>query len=299
MAQLSSKQKILFITGKGGVGKSTVAAAMAQEAALRGDKTLLVELGDQSFFSYIYKKSVTYEPVSVAKNLDVALWDGEGCLREYVLYLLRVKKLVDLFFDNKVMRTFVRAAPALRELAILGKITSGARKWGPPLPYDRLIVDGYSSGHFLALLKAPQGMGELISTGSMGEQSRNMIAVLKNAQICEYKIVSVPEEMATSETLELRRDLESFLNVPTEVWCNRMIPFRNKVSDWDFFKDNLTPGHPDLDVAINMIRMMERQGEEWQRLAVCQPRVRQLPFVFRSEAEEVISAVQENLHDIM
>ena len=60
------------------------------------------------------------------------------------------------------MRSFVRAAPGLKELAILGKLTSGIRKWGPKFEYENVVVDAYSSGHFLALLNAPKGLGELI-----------------------------------------------------------------------------------------------------------------------------------------
>ncbi len=121
MAFPNENQKIFMVTGKGGVGKSVVAAALAQRAAKNGLKTLLVELGEQSFYQYVYHRTVGYEPVVIRPNFSIALWGGHACLREYVYHLVRVKPIVDLFFDNRVMRTFIRAAPALKEFYLKAK----------------------------------------------------------------------------------------------------------------------------------------------------------------------------------
>jgi anion-transporting ArsA/GET3 family ATPase len=214
-------QKIYMVTGKGGVGKSVVAAVLAKQLAKQGFRTLLVELGDHSYYQHIFTQKVEYHPTALASNLDVALWSGEACLREYVQYLLKIEALVHLFFDNKVMRTFVRAAPALKELAILGKVTSGIRKWGPPLTYDRIVVDAFATGHFLALLRAPVGMGELIATGPMGEQSRSIQRVLSNPEITEYQVVTLLEELPISETLELCAELKKDFNVTPKIVANK------------------------------------------------------------------------------
>src|SRR5690606_4499899 len=115
--------------------------------------------GDQSFYQNFFKLSrVAYAPAPLRPQVDVALWTGTESLREYAHHLLKVEKVADLFFENPVMRTFLNVAPALTELAILGKITSHPRRHGPPLPYDCLVIDAYATGHFLALLDAPAGM---------------------------------------------------------------------------------------------------------------------------------------------
>lgn len=210
-----------MVTGKGGVGKSVIAAVLAKQLAKQGFRTLLVELGEQSYYRHIFHQPIQYAPTPVEPHLDVALWSGEACLREYVRHLLKIEKLVELFFDNRVMRTFVRAAPALKELAILGKVTSGIRHWGPPLEYERIVVDAFATGHFLALLKAPMGMGELIATGPMGEQSRSIQKVLGDPRLTQYYVVSLLEELPISETLELCAELRALFKVNPRIVANK------------------------------------------------------------------------------
>src|SRR6476469_2626242 len=83
------KQKIIFVTGKGGVGKSAVAAALALRQSQAGMNTLLVELGYQSFYrDYFSLPEVTYQPQNLRENLDLALWSGPEALKEYARYLL-------------------------------------------------------------------------------------------------------------------------------------------------------------------------------------------------------------------
>ena len=88
------KQKIIFVTGKGGVGKSAAAAALALKRSQAGLKTLLVELGSQSFYQdYFGLPSVTYQPQKLRENLDLAQWSGPEALNEYARYLLKVESL--------------------------------------------------------------------------------------------------------------------------------------------------------------------------------------------------------------
>ncbi len=102
------QQEIVFITGKGGVGKSAVAAGLALNRSQMGKKTLLVELGYQSFFKdYFDLPEVTYKPVRLRENLDVALWSGPECLKEYALHLIKVESLYRLFFENAVTKSLI------------------------------------------------------------------------------------------------------------------------------------------------------------------------------------------------
>jgi anion-transporting ArsA/GET3 family ATPase len=217
-------QKIIFVTGKGGVGKSSYAAALAQKYAKTGKKTLLVELGDQSFYQEFFSlPGLGYAPQNLVENLDLALWTGADCLKEYALYLLKSEVLYKLFFENKVSRALINVAPALPELAILGKITAGPRKHGPPVNHEVIIVDGYATGHFLALLKAPLGMSEVIKFGPMGEQSRSIFKTIMDPNICEYHVVTLAEELPYLESMELCTELQTITKITPRLIFNRIL----------------------------------------------------------------------------
>ncbi|WP_374076213.1 ArsA family ATPase [Bdellovibrio bacteriovorus] len=218
------KQEIHFVTGKGGVGKSVIAAALALKKSREGKKVLLVELGDQSFFKDFFElPSVGFQPTSIRENLSVALWTGDACLQEYARYLIKVETLAKLFFENAVMKAFINVAPALPELAILGKVTSGPRKHGPPLPFDCIVVDAFATGHFIALLEAPKGMAQAVQFGPMGEQSRSIDACIRNEDLCKYHVVTLPEELPVKEASELLQRLKAEFSISAELILNKMI----------------------------------------------------------------------------
>lgn len=218
------QQEIHFVTGKGGVGKSVIAAALALKKSQEGQKVLLVELGDQSFFKDFFNlPQVGYQPVPLRPSLSLALWSGEACLHEYARHLIKVETLAKLFFENAIMRAFINVAPGLPELAIMGKVTSGPRKHGPPLPFDCIVVDAFATGHFMALMEAPKGMSQAVHFGPMGEQSRNIDACLRNEEICRYHIVSLPEELPLKESLELSERLQNEFAVLPELIMNKIL----------------------------------------------------------------------------
>lgn len=217
--------KILFVSGKGGVGKSSFAAALALRKAREGHRTLLVELGDTSFYALALGKSVGNTPVPWRDGVDLALWDGPACLREYALHLIKSSALYTLFFENRVSKSLIQVAPGLSELAIIGKITSGPpRHVGPKIPYDVLVIDAYSSGHFLALLNAPLGFAKAIRFGPMAEQTEGILSVLRDPEICEYNFVTLAEALPLQETQELLAKFRESIPVEPKIVLNRWLP---------------------------------------------------------------------------
>lgn len=220
------------------MGKSLFSHWLARKFAQNGTATFLAELGENG---HLDTKKTQVMPL-----LTAARWTAEDCLKEYFSYYLPSRKLVDLFFANKVTKTLVGAAPGLRELALLGKITSGPRQIGPSLEEKSLVVDAFATGHFLALLRAPVGLSKIIPVGPMGTQTRAMIKVMADPTQTSVWVVSRPEDLALTEALELAETLKvefqmrpriilsgSFLlekNIPT---MNGDQDFFKFVRDWD------------------------------------------------------------------
>jgi len=289
--------EINFITGKGGVGKSAVAAAMAVQKAKSGMKTILVELGDQSFFQdYFLVPTVNYKPTGLQlckQSLDVSLWTGQECLKEYAMHILKIQSLYHLFFENAVSRALINVAPALPELAILGKITSGPpRNVGPKMPYDCIVVDAYASGHFSALLRAPAGLAQAVRFGPMGEQVRSIDAVLKDNKICNYYVVALPEELPIIEGLELAQSIEDVVRIKPKMILNKMLSMH---SGWQK-KENKTT--QELQPFVDYIESLSgRQKQMLKRLNESSFSSFTLPWVLKNEAEKVIEALAQKLDE--
>lgn len=210
------------------MGKSLVAASLAKSFATEGRKTLLVELGGSRFFEFVYGRPLSFEPQILEQNLSISLWEGEACLKEYLQHLLRFARVVDLFFDNRIMQALVHGAPGLKELALMGKITSQERHVGPEMAFDELVIDSYSTGHFKALLAAPQAMAKAISFGPMGSQSESIHRVLTDSRLCEFLVTVVPEELPMTEGLELAQHIQSEFGQSPKIVKNRWWPSLNQ-----------------------------------------------------------------------
>lgn len=286
-------QELHFITGKGGVGKSTVALAMALKKSQEGKNVLLVELGDQSFFKdFLDLGEVGFNPTSLKKNLDISLWSGADCLKEYARHLLKIEGLYKLFFENPISRSLINVAPGLAEISITGKITSGPRHHGPQMQYDCLVIDAYATGHFLSLIKAPAAMAQAINFGPMGEQNRGIDKILKDKEICQYHIVTLPEELPVKETEELYEELSKFLGAKPEIYINKMLqtsltePQLKKLA-----KDNSSIG----EFSSYVEAVISRQDEAQERVEKLKTKTTTLPFMTENQPWKMIEILSQEI----
>lgn len=232
-------RKIHFFTGKGGVGKSTLAAAFAQHLACAPSKStspkiLLAELTERSFYNHFFtSEAAELEELSASAKqslkFDLAQWSPEACLREYALHLLKIESLYKLFFQNPVSRSLIQVAPGLSELAILGKATSSPRRHGPPTLHDEIVLDAFASGHFLNLLRAPKAMFEIISFGPMSEQSRSIDQWIRNPEFTFIHIVTTAEDYAVTETLDLAKTIQSEFKIKPQIYLNKTLGLTGKI----------------------------------------------------------------------
>ncbi len=274
---------IHLISGKGGVGKSMVAASLAWRLASEGKKTLLVELGERSYFRHVFHTDLQSHSSEISTHLTVTRWEGEACLREYLRHLIKIERMVNLFFDNRVMRALVQAAPALRELALLGKITSGPRRIGPPLNYDEIVVDAFSTGHFRALWRAPVGLAQAIPFGPMGEQSRSIVRTLQDPKLTRFYVTMLPEEMPVTEGLELARDIQAEMDQSPVFILNRWLNSPLNREQLDRFKGHAFAEYVStvLERQATQKKLLESRGVQpvilpWQLAGNLAENIRQL-----------------------
>jgi anion-transporting ArsA/GET3 family ATPase len=215
-------RKLLFVTGKGGVGKSTIAASLGLLAAEQGKRTLVCEVDAKGNLADFYEAG---ETAFAARELQPNLWamsmNTEESLKEYLSLQLKIPLLAKI---GPLARTFdfiANAAPGVKEILTIGKLAWEVKE----RHYDLVVVDSVASGHIVGQLTAPQGINELVQVGVVRNQTQWMLDILTDPAQTGVVIVSAPEEMPVAETIELADRLNTDTNVDlAAVVVNRVLP---------------------------------------------------------------------------
>jgi anion-transporting ArsA/GET3 family ATPase len=216
------EHRLLFVTGKGGVGKTSVSAALAMLAASRGKRVLVVQVDAEGGLPAVLESGpIAYDPIEVSPNLWAMSVDTEEALREYIKRQLRLPIITRL---GPLARSFdfvANAAPGVKELLVIGKIMWEIREKS----YDLVVVDSSASGHVVSQLSAPNAVNELVQVGRIQDQTQWMIDLLADPEITGAVIVTTPEEMPVTEAIELLGRLESETDVAVAaIVVNKVLP---------------------------------------------------------------------------
>ncbi len=270
-------RKLLFVTGKGGVGKTTVAAALASLAADRGKKTLVCEVDAKGNLADFYETGPTrFEEREIAPRLWAMSMDTEASLRQYLALQLKLPIVSRVGPLAKMFDFVASAAPGVKEIVTVGKLCWEVRE----SHYDIVIVDAAASGHIVSQLAAPQAINELVQVGLVRQQTGWMLDILGNPAQTGLVIVAIPAEMPVSETLELRDRVASETNVDlAAVVVNRVLPELFSRGEEDIFDRLDQPGNaelidsalggparPLLDAARLTVTMRRSRTEHLERL---------------------------------
>lgn len=193
--------------GKGGVGKSTVAAALGLSTARAGGRALVVEVAGQQRLSQLFsaKRVGDDAATELAPGLFGISIDAEHATEEYLSGQLKIRPLVELLTHSKAFHTFAAAAPGLPELVTIGKIWSLAialrEDGGAPL-WDTVTVDCPATGHGIALLETAGNIEELAAGGPIRDQAARIQEVIAHPAATGIVIVARPQELAVAEAIE-------------------------------------------------------------------------------------------------
>ncbi len=294
------ERRLVFVTGKGGVGKSTVAIALGMVAARRGLRTIVAELASQERVRRTFARSgEAFEEVQLADDLFTISIDPESAMEEY----LRVKTgpVGQALGSSRLFQAFAMATPGMRELLSIGKVWELAqfeRRTSGASVYDLVIVDSPAAGHGVGILRTPRTFADIARVGPIAHQAKTIAATIADRDFTAVVAVATAEEMPVSETLWLRDALAED-DVPLDaVIVNARYPQR--FSDADRARLQRARAKSDtplataaLGAALSEHARARTQTEQLQRLrdGLAQELV-ELPYLF---AEQIGTPELESL----
>jgi len=295
MAELLDK-RLLFVAGKGGVGRTTVAASLGLLAARRGKRTIVVEVAKQERVSKSFRTAgAGYEETELAPNLYGISIDPDKSLEEFLVDQVGSRRLASVLFHNRIFEYFAAATPGMRELVTIGKVWELAlleRRRRGDAPYDLVILDGPPTGQGLGMLRTPQTFADVARVGPIRKKALMIDGFLRDPHQTGVVAVALPEEMPVNETVEFSGKLREQMGYsPGLVVMNGLLPERFAGRDAEAIESvNGGSGDPTvsaaLRAALSQHRRCRAQRSQLRRLKKDAPEgapVVTLPFLFDTD----------------
>jgi anion-transporting ArsA/GET3 family ATPase len=286
-------KRLVFVTGKGGVGKTTVAVALGLRAASEGKRTIVCEVASQENTSRMFDHTaVGFHEVEMEENLWSISIDPDESMREYVLLQLKVRAMRDMLFRSRIFNYLAAATPGLKELVTIGKIWELAqldRKVKKGRKYDLVIVDAPATGHGIGFLETPRTFAAIARVGPIHSQAQRLDAFITDQEQTGTAIVALPEEMPVNESAALEHDLREEVGVAVDrVYLNGLYPERFSKAEAERLAE-IAGGEEGAVRAAARAALSEHGRARSQRAQLARLRrrvkapVKTLPFLFEPE----------------
>lgn len=289
-------RRLIIVSGKGGVGKTTLSLALALLAAERGRKVIVAEIHSEDQVAHILgRPPVGHHETQLLPGVSGINILPKKSFEEYVLLQIRFKALYKAVFENKLVQNFVEATPGLSDMVSIGKVYALVSE------YDLVIVDAPATGHGLALLEIPTIVSRATRIGPLKGDADRIDQLLHDADRTQVLLATLPEEMPVTEAIEMNRSLEKRLDLPLGPF------FLNQVEEEAFSpaerrKIDQAPDTPAIKILKLMNARADLSAEYSDRLdREVRPRpVIRLPFVYSpqfglEEIRLIASAIQKQM----
>ncbi|MBT9560059.1 MAG: AAA family ATPase [Myxococcales bacterium] len=305
LARIGSR-RFIVVAGKGGVGKSTVSAALALRLARAGKRVLIVELGAQPRVARLlgYQGDpATYDIVTIEPRVQVINVTPGPALHEYGLMKLKFERLYRLVFENPVMKSLTRMIPGMNELVLIGKawhleqerLPDGRPRW------DALIIDSPATGHGVSLLALPHVITETVKSGPMADEVGQIKDMLIDPARSCMNIVTLAEEMPVRESMELETRMHDTLRVaPGALFVNGLFPpLPSAGVERELEQAGMKAGAHSAALAAARFLIDRRRSQDahlaWLASRSALPRI-ELPYLFvpdfdRSSVDQLVRAM--------
>jgi anion-transporting ArsA/GET3 family ATPase len=287
------EKRLVVVTGKGGVGKTTVAIALGLRAAAEGKRTIVCEVSAQEHASRFFNRAeVGFHEVRMEENLWTISIDPDESMREYVLLQLKVRAMRDVLFRSRIFSYLAAATPGLKELVTIGKIWELAqldRKVRKGRKYDLVVVDAPSTGQGVGFLQTPRTFANIARVGPIHAQARALESFITDSRLTGVAIVSLPEEMPVNESAALEAELRDEVGVSVDrVYMNGLYPQRFSPDEAERLADLSGSAGGGVRAAAGAAVSEHRRARS-QRAQLARLRrrtrtpVKTLPFIFEPE----------------
>lgn len=250
-------RRLLVNIGKGGVGKSTLTAAMAVAASFRGKRVLVCEVRTRERMSSLLGAPPVGSAIGrLREGIDGVVLEPKEAMREYAMMQLRHRALYQAVFENRWVSKFLGFLPSLPELVMLGKALFHVREGR----WDLVLLDSPATGHGITFLGVPQALRNTLPSGALRSEADWMHDLLVDPETTAINLVTLPEELAVNETRELAERTESSLGMSLGwLFLNRHVAGRFSREECDALLGGL--GSPVLDAAAQAAAIHRLRSE--------------------------------------